>query len=145
MIPTESLYKYGGMLLIFLLGFIPFKEYGMNAWKWLFRSIGKAFMQPVTADLAVLKKSIDGIGKRMDGQEQRFEQNDAEDARRRILRFADEERHSITHSEEHYGLINDDIRLYVNFCSEHPAYKNMKATSAIELIKERYKEGNFLV
>lgn len=136
--------KYGGPVLIFLLGFVPLKEAGTNIWKWLFRAIGKALLQPLDKELTSMRKSIDAIGNRMDEQEARLEISDVEDARRRIMRFADEERHNITHSEEHFGLINDDIRLYENYCTDHPKYKNMKANSAIALINKKYNEGNFL-
>lgn len=148
MIPLDEfnslVLKYGGVALVFLLGFVPVKEAGTNAWKWLFRTIGKALLQPLDQELAKMRESIDDIGKRMDAQEARLEISDVEDARRRILRFADEERHEITHSEEHFGLINDDMRLYTNYCKDHSDYQNMKADSAMDIIKAKYKEGNFL-
>lgn len=148
MIPMETfnslVLKYGGVVLVFLLGFVPLKEAGTNAWKWLFRTIGKALLQPLDQELTRMRESIDDIGKRMDAQEARLEISDVDDARRRMLRFADEERHDITHSEEHFGLINDDMRLYTNYCKDHPDYPNMKADSAMETIKAKYKEGNFL-
>jgi len=136
--------KYGGPVLIFLLGFVPLKEAGTNIWKWLFRAIGKALLQPLDKELTSMRKSIDAIGKRMDEQEARLEISDVEDARRRIMRFADEERHNITHSEEHFGLINDDIKLYKNYCKAHPEYANMKADSAMDHIKVKYDARNFL-
>lgn len=136
--------KYGGMVLLFLCGFIPLKEAGTNAWKWLFRVIGKALFKSLTDELSKMRKAIKDIDERMDKQEKRLDLSDVEDARRRILRFADEERHEITHSEEHFGLINDDIQLYSNYCKYHPDFVNMKATAAMETIKTKYKEGNFL-
>ena len=141
---NAAVLKYGGLVLLFLLGFVPIKEAGTNAWKWLFRTIGKALLQPLKQELDSMRESIDKIGKRMDEQEARLEISDVEDARRRILRFADEERHGITHSEEHFGLINDDIRLYINYCKDHPKFVNMKADSAMDLIKTKYNERNFL-
>lgn len=148
MIPLDAfnslVLKYGGIALVFLLGFVPLKEAGTNAWKWLFRTIGKALLQPLDQELSKMRESIDDIGKRMDAQEARLEISDVEDARRRILRFADEEKHNITHSEEHFGLINDDMKLYRGYCRDHPEFPNMKADSAMETIKSRYNEGNFL-
>lgn len=141
---NAAVLKYGGVVLLFLFGFIPMKEAGTNVWKWLFRVIGKALFRPLTDELKGMRKSIDDIDKRMDKQEKRLELSDVEDARRRILRFADEEKHGITHSEEHFGLINDDISLYKNYCRDHPDFVNMKADSAMETIKTKYKEGNFL-
>lgn len=141
---NDLVMKYGGYVLVFLLGFIPLKEAGTNIWKWLFRVIGKALLQPLDQELTSMRNSIDKIGKRMDAQEQRFEINDVEDARRRILRFADEEKHGITHSEEHFGLINDDMKLYRSYCRDHPEFPNMKADSAMAMIETKYREGNFL-
>lgn len=141
---NAAVLKYGGVVLLFLFGFIPLKEAGTNVWKWLFHVIGKALFKPLTDELSGMRKSIDDIDKRMDKQEKRLELSDVEDARRRILRFADEEKHNITHSEEHFGLINDDIRLYKNYCRDHQDFVNMKADSAMETIKSKYNEGNFL-
>ena len=141
---NAAVLKYGGVVLLFLFGFIPLKEAGTNVWKWLFRTIGKALLQPLDQELSKMRESIDDIGKRMDAQEARLEISDVEDARRRILRFADEEKHNITHSEEHFGLINDDMKLYRGYCRDHPEFPNMKADSAMETIKSKYNEGNFL-
>ena len=141
---NAAVLKYGGMVLLFLFGFIPLKEAGTNVWKWLFRVIGKALFKSLTDELSRMRKAINDIDERMDKQEKRLDLSDVEDARRRILRFADEERHEITHSEEHFGLINDDVQLYTNYCKEHPEFVNMKATAAMETIETKYKEGNFL-
>lgn len=141
---NAAVLKYGGVVLLFLCGFIPIKEAGTNVWKWLFKVIGKALFQSLTDELSSMRKSIDDIDERMDKQEKRLDLSDVEDARRRILRFADEERHGITHSQEHFGLINDDMRLYRNYCRDNPDFVNMKADSAMETIKTKYDEGNFL-
>ena len=75
--------KYGGVVLLFLFGFIPIKEAGTNIWKWIFRAIGKALFKPLTDELSGMRKSINNIDERIDKQEKRLELSDVEDARRR--------------------------------------------------------------
>lgn len=67
-------------------------------------------------------------------------QDKADAARSRILRFADELRIGVNHSEEMYNQILDDISFYQSYCRNHENYPNQKALSAIALISDDYED-----
>lgn len=72
----------------------------------------------------------------------------AENARNRILRFADECRRGEKHSEEFFIQIKDDIKDYLEYCKEHPDFKNSRTTESIDVINMAYEHcrrtGDFL-
>lgn len=80
---------------------------------------------------------------------ERLDLVDAENARYRIIRFADEIRCGQRHSEEHFNQIITDIDKYEAYCDNHPSYKNNKAQMAISRIKDTNRitkeENSFLV
>ena len=57
-------------------------------------------------------------------------------SRARILRFSDELRRGISHSEESFNNILEDIDNYISYCTQHESvYINSKANAAIRNIK----------
>ena len=72
----------------------------------------------------------------------------ADAARARILRFGDEVKQRIEHTEEHWDEILSDIDKYENYCASHDGYKNNKAGSTIRYLKDVYQHlletNNFL-
>ena len=77
-----------------------------------------------------------------------MDKDDADECRTRILRFADELRRNVKHSEEFFNQILADISHYKNYCRTHPDYKNDKAVNAIAKIENVYQkcmeENSFL-
>lgn len=71
-----------------------------------------------------------------------------DEARLRVLRFGDEVRRGVLHTEEHWGDILRDIDHYENYCDQHPEYENNRATRTIHYLKDVYdehlKENDFL-
>ena len=64
------------------------------------------------------------------------EQHRADMCRTRILRFSDELRRGISHSEESFNNILEDIDNYISYCTQHESvYINSKANAAIRNIK----------
>ena len=64
------------------------------------------------------------------------EKHRADMSRARILRFSDELRRGISHSEESFNNILEDIDNYISYCTQHESvYINSKANSAIRNIK----------
>ena len=78
----------------------------------------------------------------------RMDEDNANDARIRILNFSDEIMHKRRHSEESFNQSLSDITLYEAYCDGHPSYKNARAKVAIANIQATYercvKEGSFL-
>ena len=64
------------------------------------------------------------------------ERHRADMCRARILRFSDELRRGISHSEESFNNVLEDIDNYISYCTQHEAvYINSKANAAIRNIK----------
>ena len=113
----------------------------IDPWTWLGRKIGRALNGEVMDEL----KNLTG---RMDRIEAQAEEQSMDTARTRILRFGDECKRDVPHSEEHFNQVLDDIDRYESYCNSHPEYKNAKAVLTIAKIKEIYgrrlENGDFL-
>ena len=113
----------------------------INPWTWLGRKVGRALNGEVMDEL----KSLKG---RMESMEAQNEQDKMDASRIRILRFGDECKRDVPHSEEHFNQVLDDIDRYESYCNTHPEYKNAKAVLTIAKIKEIYgrrlENGDFL-
>ncbi len=118
----------GGGVLFILLTIIQLAPIKVNPWSKIARAIGRAM------NVEIMDK---------------LNESEATDARYRILRFDDEIRHHVKHTEEHFNQIMDDIDEYERYCSAHPNYKNSKAVLAIENTRRTYercrRENSFLV
>ena len=83
--------------------------------------------------IADLKKDIEEL-------KENRERDNADAARNRILRFDDELRRHVDHSEEFFNQILDDVKLYKTYCALHEkTYQNSKATLAIAHIETCYR------
>ena len=113
----------------------------INPWTWLGRKVGRALNGEVMDELKHLKG-------RMENMEAQNEQDKMDASRIRILRFGDECKRDVPHSEEHFNQVLDDIDRYESYCNTHPEYKNAKAVLTIAKIKEIYgrrlENGDFL-
>ncbi len=118
----------GSGMLFALLTIIQITPIKFNPWSRIARSIGRAM------NVEIMDK---------------LNESEATDARYRIIRFDDEIRHHVMHTEEHFNQIMSDIDEYERYCSAHPDYKNSKAVMAIENVRQTYqkcrKENSFLV
>ena len=118
----------GGGVLFILLTIIQLAPIKVNPWSKIARAIGRAM------NVEIMDK---------------LNESEATDARYRILRFDDEIRHHVKHTEEHFKQILGDIDEYKRYCSTHPNYKNSKAVLAIENTRRTYercrRENSFLV
>lgn len=87
-----------------------------------------------------------GIEKRLDSLDERLDRDKAIEARNHILRFSDEIRNGVTHSEDYFKQMLLDCDTYEKYCFEHPTFSNGLTVMASELIKEEfrkiYRSGN---
>jgi hypothetical protein len=79
-----------------------------------------------------IEQKIDNLSKKVD-------QNQAVLARTHILRFSDEIKNGINHSNEYWRQQLDDCDTYDRFCKENPDFKNSYTEIANRHIKETYK------
>ncbi len=90
-------------------------------------------------------KTLASIKQKIELIDERFNKENADDARRNILAFDDELRRKTEHSEESFNQVLDDINMYTRYCHNHPLYENNRAVAAIAHIKQKYdqvKESN---
>ena len=83
------------------------------------------------------KKNIE---KKIDNLSEKVDENAAILARTHILRFSDEIKNGVIHSQEYWRQQLDDCDLYARFCESHPNFKNSYTETADEHIRETYKE-----
>ena len=85
------------------------------------------------------------ISDKLDALVERVDENQAVLARTHILRFSDEIRNGVEHSQEYFRQQLDDCDTYNKYCEKHPDFKNSYTAIADKHIKDTYerltKEG----
>ena len=71
---------------------------------------------------------------------QKIDRNKAELCRTHILRFSDDLRNGVHHSEEYFRQQLLDIDTYENFCKENPTFSNGLTVIASAYIKHKFVE-----
>ena len=120
----------------------------LDPWTALFRTIGKAMNKDIADKLDQQAKDVESLHTQTQNITDRLEQKDAEDARNHILRFGDEIKNKVRHSEEYFNQILDDITKYEQYCETHKDFKNARTVATVQIINEVYqkclKEKDFL-
>lgn len=136
---NEILASGGGALLI-ALTLVQIAPIKINPWSVLARAIGKEMNKDMMEKLEAVQTDVKNLKEKHDDLRNRMDKGDADECRTRILRFADELRRGVEHSEEFFNQILDDISDYERYCAEHPEYKNSKAVNAIAEIDKVYQK-----
>ena len=79
------------------------------------------------------------LGDKIDSLADKVDENQAILARTHILRFSDEIRNGVEHSQEYFRQQLDDCDTYEKFCEKHPEFKNSYTMIANKHIKETYE------
>lgn len=108
-------------------------------WSWLAQQFGKAINKDMLDKLDELECIVDKLEKADKRQDEERAKDNALEARRRILRFADECRRKERHSEEYFNNVLEDISMYKDYCHEHPLFENEKVVMATSFIESAYK------
>ena len=90
-------------------------------------------------DEQILKK-LDEIENKLNRHIEDDERNRVEEGLTRFLRFCDECRRGVLHTEEHWNDIIKDIDVYKEYCMRHADYKNERAVRTIDYLIEKYDE-----
>ena len=90
-------------------------------------------------DEQILKK-IDEIENKLNLHIADDERYRVEEGRTRFLRFCDECRRGVLHTEEHWNDIIKDIDVYKEYCMRHADYQNERAVRTIDYLIEKYDE-----
>ncbi len=91
-------------------------------------------------ELGIMKEDVAELKNNNRRQDEERRRDKAYDARRRILRFADEVRRGEKHSLEHFNNVFVDISNYNQYCETHPDFENDKATVSIKCIRQVYEQ-----
>ena len=83
------------------------------------------------------------IEKKIDALADRVDENQAILARTHILRFSDDLRNGVHHSEEYFRQQLLDIDTYNNYCATHEGFSNGLTVLASEYIVRKYNEESF--
>ena len=113
----------------------------------ILKKIGSAVNEDIKNDVNALGIKVEELGTKVDSLDDEVEsfkysveENHIIDVRTRILRFGDEIRHKVLHSQEHFEQIIADIDEYDAYCKAHEEFKNNKTVATTEIIKSKYKE-----
>ena len=94
------------------------------------------------------QKDIDGLKESIAEMRESEDVKDAQAARRRILRFNDELLRGIDHSKEYFDDCLESVKIYEDYCRDHPDFPNGKTVMATENIRRVYRicleKHNFL-
>ena len=112
----------------------------LNPWSLLAEGIGKALNKDVTKKIEDQTAAVEDLKSKTDSLAAQLEQKDAEDARNHILRFGDEIKNHVRHSEEYFNQILDDITKYERYCELHPDFKNARTVVTKNIILEVYQK-----
>lgn len=134
-----SFFGCGGLLI--LLTFIQIAPIKVNPWTAIARWLGRAMN-------GELFEKVDKIDAEIKEVKADMHEQEAINARIRILRFGDECLHNRKHTKEHFDQILLDISEYTVYCTNHPTFKNnvTELTSARikEIYNERLRNNDFL-
>lgn len=128
------------LFAILILSLIQVAPLKIDPWTKLFQWAGKTINHQVLDELGVIKKDLTGVHEELDEMKKEAEVREANAARNRILRFDDELRRKIEHSEEFWDQTLDDVSFYRQFCDDNKKYPNSKADAAMQNIEEIYHE-----
>lgn len=81
-----------------------------------------------------------GLEKRIDALAEQLAEHKATLARTHILRFADELRNGVTHSEEYFKQQLLDCDTYDRYCRAHPDFSNGLTVMSSEFIKDQFEK-----
>ena len=85
-------------------------------------------------------KEIEKVSNKVDELATKVDENQAVLARTHILRFSDELRNGVHHSDEYFRQQLQDCDTYERFCVDHPDFKNSCTVLANQHIKDTYDQ-----
>ena len=104
----------------------------------LLKWIGKRTNQDLDNRLKKLEQKVEDISEKQEQSEEKVQEQEAINCRIRILRFSDEIRRNIKHSQESFDQTLADITKYEQYCEDHPKFENKKTVLANKRIQEAY-------
>ena len=130
----------GGLSIVAILSlFIEFTPIKLSPVSSLLNWIGRRTNKEIFAKINELEKEIKRTSRNQEALEAEFSEKNAVNCRVRILRFSDELRRNVKHSQESFDQVLADLDDYEKYCAAHPEFKNNKTLIAKERIKAAYQ------
>lgn len=98
------------------------------------------FLQFIIQFLVTRHDMRQNFGKKLDNLDAKVDRNNAILARTHILRFADDLRNGIHHSEEYFRQQMLDCDTYDSYCRAHPDFSNGLTIVASKYIREEFEK-----
>lgn len=98
------------------------------------------FLQFIIQFLVTRNDMKQNFGKKLDDLNSKVDRNQAILARTHILRFADDLRNGIHHSEEYFRQQIIDCDTYDAYCKNHPDFSNGLTIVASKYIREEFEK-----
>ena len=98
------------------------------------------FLQFIIQFLVTRNDTKNNVVSRIDDLNAKVDRNQAILARTHILRFADDLRNGIHHSEEYFRQQMLDCDTYENYCKEHPDFSNGLTIVASRFIRNEFEK-----
>lgn len=149
---------FGIVVLLTLIQITPIK---INPWDKLLKFIGRAInselsekMEGFKGDMETVSERFEGnlaaLSEKVQGLQETVDENEAKNARARIVGFADKLLNSPEKStRDKFESLLRDIDFYNDYCNTHPTFKNSIAGMSIKVIEKEYErcweEKDFLV
>lgn len=139
-----------GLVVIIITSLVQAFSKRFSPWTWVLVQIGKIINNESLEKLQEIDDKVISLEKWNAKQDEELELTKVLAARRRILLCADEISHQpdILHTHEYFDEILSDVKMYKQYCKEHPDFENEKAVVSMQIVTETYnkcfREGNFL-
>lgn len=100
--------------------------------------VGRRTNKELIGKFGELENQVKKISTDQKELEGRIEEQEAINCRIRILRFSDEIRRHVKHSQESFDQTFSDLDKYERYCKEHPKFVNNKTMAAKQRIIAAY-------
>lgn len=143
----SDILQYSGGGIFLLLTFFEITPIKFNPWTAILKWFGRKTNSEINDQMKYLDSKIDELSEKLETVKEHLDDVEKEDLERhveskrfQILRFADEERLGVGHSQEYFNQILSAINDYKAYCNDHPEYPNEKAVQAISRILKSYNQ-----
>lgn len=123
----------------YLLSKIDVAKIPINPWGFLRKCVRDFFGREYAEQLAALEAKNATLEDMLSKYIKSAETREANNDRRRILKFEGEIQRRMKHTEEEFADALETIKHYETYCTGHPDYKNHIATESAEHIKRIYR------
>lgn len=136
---NHGIQKIGAILFV-LSWVLEVSKIKINPWSWIARHVGTAINKDVMQKVSELEGNVNKLRDEVQNIRNDAGEQNALNARSRILRFGDEIRYHTPHSKEHFDQILRDITKYDSYCDTHKDFKNNAANVTSKIIINAYQE-----